>query len=168
MLRLNERWRESSTWAFLLWLGARWGIAGTGSAVVGAGLLEKKSIVSWLRPRSERGVLGVIGLRSDVEELSAVRKLLSMLEKSLSLWIESEEDELLSEPPEDFRMSGALRAWTFVVERNSVGREILALLMVPGVYLTVRDRGRMVFSSPLVCARARLVRLRTRDMVLNG
>ena len=103
------------------------------------------------------------GLREEEEELSAVKNPLSMLEKSLSLWTESDEDELVSEPLETLRMSGALRAWTLVVERNSVGREILARLMVPGAYLTVQDRGRG-FSSPRVCARARLVKLRTRDM----
>jgi len=47
-----------------------------------------------------------------------------------------------------------------------VGREILARLIVPGLYLTVRDRGRM-FSSARACARARVVNLRTRDMVLR-
>ena len=129
------------------------------------GLLEKKSFVSLPRPKSEKGVNGVIGLRSEEEELSAVRKLLPMLEKSLSLWMELAEDELVSDPPETLRMSGALRAWTLVVERSSVGREILARLIVPGAYLTVQDRGR-VFSSPRVCALARLVKLRTRDMVL--
>jgi len=109
MLRMNERWRESSTWAFLLWLGARWGRAGTGS-VAAAGLLEKKSGVSVVlaRPNSENGVMGVTGLRS--EEVSAVKKLVPMLEKSLSLWIELAEDEVVSDAPDAERMSGALRA----------------------------------------------------------
>lgn len=168
MLRLKDRWRDSSTCAFLLWLGARCGMAGTGAGAVVAdvtGLLEKKSLVSLPIPISEKGVNGVMGLREEEEELSAVKNPLSMLEKSLSLWIEPDEVELVSERPETLRMSGALRAWTLVVESNSVGSEILARLMVPGAYLTVQERGR-VFSSPRVCARARLVKLRTRDMVL--
>jgi len=142
-------------------------MAGTGAGAAAAdatGLLEKKSLLSLPNPISEKGVKGVIGLREEDEELSAVKKPLSMLEKSLSLWIESDE-ELASEPVDTLRMSGALRAWTLVVERSSVGREILALLMVPGAYFTVQDRG-SGFSSPRVCARARLVKLRTRDMVL--
>lgn len=80
---------------------------------------------------SEKGVIGVIGERSLEEELSAVRKPLSMLLKSLS-----EETEAAEEPDDDsadsLRISGAFKAWTFVVLRSSVGREILARFMVPG------------------------------------
>jgi len=135
-------------------------------SVAATGLLEKKSFVSLFRPRSEKGVRGVVRLRSEEEELSAVRKLVLMLEKSLSPWMELEEDELVSEPSEILRISGALRAWTLVVERSSVGREILARLIEPAVYLAVRDRGRTP-SSPRLCARARVVNFRTRDMVLG-
>lgn len=55
-------------------------------------------------------MVGVIGERSEVEELSAVRKPLSMLLKSLSELMESadEVDEAMS--AEVLRMSGAFRA----------------------------------------------------------
>ena len=117
-------------------------------------------------PMSEKGVSGVMGLRSQDEELSALKKPLSMLEKSLSLWLWIESEEELLDSAEVLRMSGALRASTLVVESSSVGREILARLIVPGAYLTVQDRGRAV-SSPRVRSRARLVKLRTRDIMLR-
>lgn len=170
-LLLRERCLDSSTCAFLLWLGARCGIAGTGSEAgvkvvrLTVGLLEKKSFVSLLRPKSEKGVSGVTGERSEVDELSALRKLLSILEKSLSEWIESDDEEVVLDSAETFLMSGAVKACTLVVDRNSVGREILARLIVPGAYLTVQERGTLGASSPRVCARARLVKLRTRDML---
>lgn len=131
-----------------------------------ADLLEKKSLVSFERPMSDMGVIGVMGESSEVDELSALRKLLSMLEKSLSELIEADEDEALLELAIALGMSGAVRAWTLVVEMSSVGSEIFARLIVPGVYLTVPDLG--TWSSPRVCARARLVKLRTRDMLVEA
>lgn len=85
--------------------------------------------------------MGVIGERSEVEELSAVRKPLSMLLKSLSELMESadEVDEAMS--AEVLRMSGAFRACTLVVLMSSVGSEIFARLIVPGVYRTLQLRG---------------------------
>ena len=168
-LRLTDICLDNSTCAFLLWLGARVGTAGVGSAtndgplVVIPGLLEKKSLAS----ESEKGVIGVTGERSEDDELSARKNPLSMLAKSESELIESEDEEALLDNPGFLRMiSGAFMASTFVVESNSVGNDILARLIVPGVYLTVHDLGRVVDSSPpRVCARARRVKLRTRDML---
>lgn len=116
MLLLNDRCLDSSTWAFLLWLGARCGMAETSSAdsveagVLTRDLLEKKSLVSLPTPKSEKGVRGVTGERSVAEELSAVKNDLSMLEKSLSEWMESDEEELLLDSAETLRISGALSA----------------------------------------------------------
>lgn len=125
-------------------------------------LLEKKSLLS----KSESGVRGVSGESSEDEELSALRKLLSMLAKSESEWTESDEDDEVLESTALLWMSGAFRASTFVVDSSVVGNEILARLMVPGVYRTVHDRGRVVASSPRVWPRARRVRFRTSDIVL--
>lgn len=105
-----------------------------------------------------------MGDRSVAEELSALRKLLSMLEKSLSELIESAEEAFELDSADVFLISGALSACTFVVNRSSVGSEIFARLIVPGVYLTVHDLG-SAESSPRVCARARRVKFRTKDMV---
>ena len=74
-----------------------------------AGLLVKKSFKSLLIPKSENGVSGVAGERSAFDELSALRKPLSMLEKSLSLWTESDELEP-ADSADTFRMSGAFKA----------------------------------------------------------
>lgn len=112
--------------------GARCGIAGASRdgavvevrvPVVVADRFEvvpKKSVSSL-----SIGVVGVTGDDESMDELSAdiigvLRKLRSIVEKSESLLepIEVPEEPLSEE------MSGAVRAWTFVVEINSVGREI--------------------------------------------
>jgi hypothetical protein len=72
-----------------------------------------------------------------VEEVSGevagvLRKLLEMDEKSES---SAERKEALDEALEADRISGALKAWTLVVERSSVGKEILERSMVPAAYL---------------------------------
>jgi hypothetical protein len=56
----------------------------------------------------------------DVSLEALLRKLRSIVEKSESL---AEEIEAVEEP-EAVRMSGAVKAWTFVVEISSVGSEI--------------------------------------------
>lgn len=56
-----------------------------------------------------------------------------MVEKSESLL--DEIDPVVD--PEMLRISGAVRAWTLVVEISSVGREMRFRSMVPGAYLTV-------------------------------
>lgn len=86
------------------------------------------------------GVDGVSGPLLSMEEASlpvVLRKLRSMVEKSESFaeFIDPAED-----PPETLRMSGAVKACTFVVEMSSVGREMRLRLMVPGAYLTVLPR----------------------------
>jgi hypothetical protein len=85
---------------------------------------------------SVAGVTGVAGPLLSTEELSLpvlVRKLRSIVEKS-----ESFADEIDPEDdPEMFRMSGAVSAWTLVVEISSVGREMRLRSIVPGAYLTV-------------------------------
>jgi len=87
---------------------------------------------------------GVMGLTGDdaIDDESGVvadelRKLRSMVENSESLL------ELIEEPEEDeeiLRISGAVRAWTFVVEISSVGRDMRLRLMVPAGYRTVIAR----------------------------
>lgn len=72
-----------------------------------------------------------------MDELSAdvagvLRKVLVKEEKSEP---SVERRELVEEPLERDRMSGALRAWTLVVDRSSVGNEILERSMVPAAYL---------------------------------
>lgn len=167
----KDFWRLSSTCAFLLWLGARLGMAGTGSLegveAVDAmtGFEEKKSFVVASCIISEKGVMGVSGERSEVEELSAVKKPLSMLLKSLSELTESAEEFVEPRSAEVLRISGAFRAWTLVVLMSSVGSEIFARLIVPGAYRTLQLRE--ASSLPRVWARARLVKLRTRD-ILGG
>ena len=78
-----------------------------------------------------------------IEELSAevagvLRKLLEIDEKSES---SAERKEALDEALEADRMSGALSAWTFVVDRSSVGSEILERSMVPAAYLKEVSEG---------------------------
>lgn len=117
----------------MLWLGARCGIAGAGSgagADAVAGLVEKKSLVVG---SSENGVKGVIGERSLEEELSALKKPLSILLKSLSEATEAADELDEDDSAEALRMSGAFNAWTLVVLMSSVGSEILVRSMVPGV-----------------------------------
>lgn len=134
---------DSSTCAFLEWEGARCGTAGTSgidSVAITTGprrtFLESKKDL-------ERSMGGVIGVTGDddpsIEESSLLepRKLLSMVEKSESFaeLIESPEDVEV----EIDRISGAVNAWTLVVEMSSVGSEIISRLMVPGAYLVVPD-----------------------------
>jgi len=85
---------------------------------------------------SVAGVTGVAGPLLSTDEVSLpawVRKLRSIVEKSESL--PDEIDPV--EDPEMLRISGAVRAWTLVVEISSVGREMRLRSMVPGAYLTV-------------------------------
>ena len=73
-----------------------------------------------------------------MEESSVLlRKLLSNVEKSESLpeLTESADDEADTE-----LISGAFKAWTFVVEISSVGREIMSRRIVPGAYRAVPER----------------------------
>lgn len=99
----------------------------------GTGLLASKKE----RDNSTPGVTGVAGDDPSTEESSLLwlRKLLSIVEKSESF------AELIEAPDEaeiDL-ISGAFRAWTFVVLMSSVGKEIISLLIVPAAYLTVPD-----------------------------
>lgn len=90
-------------------------IAGTAEA---ACFKSKKDLWS-----SEAGVTGVAGPLSSMDDVSLselLRKLRSIVEKSESL---AEEMEAVEEP-EALRISGAVNAWTFVVEISSVGSEI--------------------------------------------
>ena len=107
---------------------------------------------------SSAGALGVAGDDPSTDESSVIllRKLVSIVEKSDSLpeLSESAEDE-----PETDLISGAVRAWTFVVEMSSVGREIMFRLIVPGAYLAVPDRVKPT-SSRLM----RLVKARANDI----
>ncbi len=94
------------------------------------------------RESSLAGVTGVAGPLLSMEEeslallLPLLRKLRSMVEKSESLLDEIEPVE----EPEALRMSGAVKACTFVVEINSVGSEMRLRLIVPGAYLTLVPR----------------------------
>lgn len=114
------------------------------------GFEEKKSLVVGSCIISEKGVMGVIGERSVEEELSALKKPLSMLLKSFSDKTESADDLVELRSAEILRISGALRAWTLVVLISSVGSEIFARLIVPGVYRTLQLRGREGSSVPRV------------------
>lgn len=128
-------------------VGASGVAAGVRTAAVGTSrLASKKDFTS-----SMGGVMGVTGDESiDEESLpERPRKLRSMVEKSESL------PELIEEPEDDaemLRMSGAVRAWRFVVEINSVGREIILRVMVPCACLTVPLR-------VVICSPPRLTRL---------
>lgn len=82
---------------------------------------------------SENGVIGVMGERSVEDELSVLKKPLSILEKSLSEETEAAEEVVVVDSADILRISGAFNAWTFVVLMSSVGREILARLIVPGL-----------------------------------
>lgn len=107
---------------------ARAGMADTGS------FTSKNDLVS-----SVAGVTGVAGPLLSIDEVSLpvlLRKLRSMVEKSDSFPEKNEP----ADDPELLRMSGAVNAWTLVVEINSVGREMRLRLMVPGEYLTLVPR----------------------------
>lgn len=128
---------------------ARAGRAGTGC------FTSKNDLLS-----SFAGVTGVAGPLLSIEELSLpvlVRKLRSMVEKSESFPEETDPEE----DPVVLRMSGAVNAWTFVVEINSVGREMRLRLMVPGGYLTLVPRWKVWSTLRLL----RLVNARARDIV---
>ena len=84
-----------------------------------------------------------------------------MVEKSESLPEETEPEE----DPEMLRISGAVNAWTLVVEINSVGREMRLRLMVPGAYLTVVLRWTVTAADCSVLRLMRLVKARERDIV---
>jgi len=86
-------------------------------------------------------------------------KLRSILEKSDSLPESTEAEEPLSDA-----ISGAVRAWRFVVEINSVGRDIKLRLMVPAAYLTLVPRLGVGCSLRLF----RLVKARASDMVVEA
>lgn len=66
------------------------------------------------------------------EVAGVLRKLLAVDEKSEP---SAERREALDEALEMERISGALSAWTLVVDKNSVGKEILERSMVPAAYL---------------------------------
>jgi len=113
---------------------------------------------------SVAGVIGVAGPLLSTEDVSLpvlVRKLRSMVEKSESLPDESDPVE----DPERLRISGAVNAWTLVVEISSVGREMRLRSIVPGAYLTVVLRGIAICS---VLRLTRLVNARERDIVEAG
>ena len=106
---------------------------------------------------------GVIGDDSTDEVsgdvVGVLRELLGKKQKSKS---SVERKELFEEPLEVDRMSGAFRAWTLVVERSSVGKEIFERSMVPAGYLKETSVGVEEAS----CWRlARLVKALASDMV---
>lgn len=96
---------------------------------------------------------------------SLVRKLRSMVEKSEScpecVDEELEEDDV----SETLRMSGAVKACTFVVDINSVGREMLLRSIVPGVYRTVLPLTGVDGVPSSLCRFKRLVKALARDML---
>ncbi len=127
-----------------------------------AGSIGAVSFVSKNDFASVAGVIGVAGPLLSREAVSLpvlLRKLRSMVEKSESF------PELIdpADDPDMFRMSGAVRAWTLVVEINSVGREMRLRSIVPGAYLTVVLRSIGVWFS--VLRLTRLVKARERDIV---
>lgn len=61
-----------------------------------------------------------------------LRKLFEIEEKSES---SAERSDELDEALEADRMSGALSAWRLVVDKSSVGKEILEREIVPAAYL---------------------------------
>lgn len=106
------------------------------------------------------------GDEASIDELS-VRSVSLM--KLLSKDAKSASKPVLREEPLDegdfFRdeISGALYAWTLVVEMSSVGKEIISRRMLPAAYLTVLLRlGVPSWSSRLM----RLVNARARDILL--
>jgi len=124
-------------------------------------VLPKKSFAS-----VSIGVIGVTGDDESMDELSAdimgvLRKLRSMVEKSESLLepIEAPEEPLSEE------MSGAVRAWTFVVEINSVGREF----KLRSIYLMLFPRTGVESSSLFArFFRVRLVKALASAMVVEA
>ena len=90
------------------------------------------------------GVMGVAGEEMSMEESSVfwlLRNALSIvLEKSESLPELTDSADDADDEAEMDRMSGAFNAWTFVVDINSVGRDIMFLRMEPVAYRTVPFR----------------------------
>lgn len=83
---------------------------GVDGADVTIGFEEKKSFVAGSCIISENGVMGVRGERSLDDELSALRKPLSMLLKSLSDATEAADEPEEDVSAESLRISGAFRA----------------------------------------------------------
>lgn len=85
---------------------------------------------------------GVMGDDSIDEVSGDVAGVLSrLLEKAENSESSAERMDALDEALEMDRMSGALSAWTLVVERSSVGKEMLERLMVPVAYLKAPSEG---------------------------
>ena len=163
--RWIDRFRDNSTWAFFEWDGARCGMAGVSrlKLKLGEAMAGRTGVIFASKNdfASVAGVTGVAGPLLSTEEVSLLvllRKLRSMVEKSESL------AELIdpADDPETSRMSGAVKAWTLVVEISSVGKEIRLRSMVPGAYLTVVLRSIGVWFS--VLRLTRLVKARERDI----
>ena len=86
------------------------------------------------------------------EVVGVLRELFEMREKSES---SAERREALDEALEMEQMSGALSAWTFVVDKSCVGKEILQRSIVPGGNLKVASEDGEEASC---CRLARLVK----------
>lgn len=97
------------------------------------GIISKKATV--LCGSCDTGDPSIDEVSGDV--VGESMKVLEMLEKSESLpeLMEAPEDEALR-----LLMSGALKALTFVVEINSVGREMRFRSIVPGKYRPLPSR----------------------------
>lgn len=110
------------------------------------------------------GVTGVAGEDVSMDELSvlskSLRKLLSNVEKSEFCELVEELDDRVSLLK--LEISGAVKAWTFVVEINSVGSEIKSRRMLPAAYRTVLLRAGRSGSSRFAM---RFVKARARDMI---
>ncbi len=76
----------------------------------------------------------------------------------------AERNEAFDEALDMDRMSGALRAWTLVVDRSSVGKEIFERSMVPAAYLNETSLG---VEETSCCRFARLVNALASDMVVE-
>lgn len=158
-----DRFRDNSTCALFEWEGERCGTTGVSRA--GSETISGRTGVLYLESKKDllsfTGVTGVAGplLSTDEVSLAALlRKLLSMVEKPESI---PELSEAVDDP-ETVLMSGAVKAWTLVVEINSVGREMRLRLIVPGVYLTLVPRW---IEERSILRLVRLVKARARDIV---
>lgn len=99
------------------------------------GEVELKKPLRW----AGSDVIGDDSMGETSGELAGVlRKLLEMDAESEP---SAERNESLDEALEMVRMSGALSAWTLVVEMSSVGKEMLDRLMVPAAYLKEASEG---------------------------
>jgi hypothetical protein len=140
--RDDERLRARSWWACFEWETARWGREGVSLEAVPADerlpdavfdlfgdVAVSKNPLRW----TGSGEIGDDSIEEVSGEVAGVlRKLLEVEEKSEP---SAERRETLDEPLETDLMSGAFKAWTLVVERSSVGNEILERSMVPAAYL---------------------------------